>query len=346
MAKLTLESIAKLSGVSRSTVSRVVNNQPSVKPEVRARVLEVIEQTGYQPDAAARSLAGYRSGILGLVVPRAIQFLFTDPYYPRLMQGISQACNLHDYILSLFLFHSAVEEAKLTPRVLRNQLVDGVIVSALPIGDPFVSQLLEFGVPFVMIGRPDHESAGINFVSVDNVAGGLRATQHLVKLGCRRIATITGPLNTTVGRDRHQGYVDAVTAAGRSIDDSLVAVGDFTEQGGFDAMVRLLPSGPDAVFVASDTMAYGALRALRTSGSRVPGDVALVGFDDLPASTITNPPLTTMRQPIRRLGAQAVEILIDGLNNPSLAPRGTLSTAELVVRKSCGASSAKTDLST
>lgn len=336
MSKLTLEEIAKLAGASRSTVSRVVNNQASVKPAVRERILQVIAETGYQPDPAARSLAGHRSGIIGLVVPRAVQFLFTDPYYPRLMQGVTQACNAHDYILSLFLFHTADEEAKLTPRVLRNQLVDGVIVSALPMDDPFVTQLLEFEVPFVMVGRPDNESQGISFVNVDNVDGAFQATSHLLRLGRRRIAAITGPSNTTVGCDRKQGYLEALNSRGGTIDANLIADGDFTEQGGFLAMQRLLPANPDAVFVASDTMAYGALRALRAVNLRVPADVAVVGFDDLPSSPTTDPPLTTMRQPIHRLGRQAVENLIDILTTGPLPPRRTIAAAELVIRKSCG----------
>lgn len=336
MSKLTLEEIAKLAGVSRSTVSRVVNNQASVKPEVRERVLQVIAETGYLPDPAARSLAGSRSGIIGLVVPRAIRFLFTDPYYPRLMQGVAQACNAHDYILSLFLFHTAAEEAKLTSRVLRNKLVDGVIVSALPMDDPFVAQLVEFNVPFVLIGRPNDESPEISFVNVDNVDGAFQATSHLLRLGRKRVAAITGPLNTTVGCDRKQGYLDALNSRGVTVDPALLAEGDFTEQGGFLAMQRLLPANPDAVFVASDTMAYGALRALRAANLSVPADVAVVGFDDLPSSPTTEPPLTTMRQPIRRLGSQAVENLIDIFNNGALPPRRTIAAAELVIRKSCG----------
>jgi LacI family transcriptional regulator len=188
MSKLTLEQIAELSGVSRSTVSRV-------RPEVRQRVLRVIEETGYHPDPAARSLASQRSGIIGLVIPRSVQFLFTDPYYPRLMQGIAQACNMHHYILSLFLFYTEEEEQRLSPRVTRKQLVDGVIVSALPVNDPLTVQLLENDVPFVMIGRPT-DSSGISFVDADNPEGAYKAVSHLARLGRRRIATITGPLNT------------------------------------------------------------------------------------------------------------------------------------------------------
>lgn len=335
MTKLTLEQIAKLSGVSRSTVSRVVNRHNSVSPEVRDRVLQVINETGYHPDPAARSLASQRSGIIGLVIPRAVQFLFTDPYYPHLMQGIAHACNTNDLILSLFLFHTADEEQKLSLKVTRKQLVDGVIVSALPVDDPLVDQLIDNGVPFVMVGRPSRP-AEASFVDVDNVDGAHQAVSHLIRLGYQRIATITGPLNTTVGLDRRQGYLNALNERGLTMEPALMAEGDFTEMGGYMAMQRLLPYRPDAVFAASDTMALGALRALRNAGLAVPQEVALIGFDDLPSAAIADPPLTTIRQPIRRAGAQAVETLIDLLNNGLQPPRHIMMTTQLVIRNSCG----------
>lgn len=334
MGKLTLEEIAKLSGVSRSTVSRVVNGHPNVSPEVRQRVAKVIAETGYQPDPAARSLATRRSRIIGLLIPRAVQSLFTDPYYPRLMQGIAQACNTNDYTLSLFLFHTEDEEQKIYPRVLRAQLVDGVIFTGSQIGDPLVPQLVKNQVPFVMVGRPN-DMPEVNFVDVDNAVGVYTATSHLIRSGYERIATITGPLNTIVGLDRRQGYLDALNDRTRSIDETLIAEGDFTESGGYAAMQRLIPHKPDAVFVASDSMAFGALRALRKAGLSVPNDVAVVGFDDLPMSSSSNPPLTTVRQPIRRVGAQAVETLVDILTNGPQPPRRITLSTELVVRSSC-----------
>jgi LacI family transcriptional regulator len=191
-------------------------------------------------------------------------------------------------------------------------------------------------IPFVMIGRPDNDATGISFVNVDNIEGAFNATTHLIRLGRTRIATIAGPQNTTVGIDRRQGYLNALNSRGLPIDASLMVDGDFTEGGGFMAMQRLLPHQPDAVFVASDTMAFGALRALRLAGMAVPDDIALVGFDDLPASATSDPPLTTMRQPIHRLGVQAVENLIDILNNDITPARQTIATTELVVRNSCG----------
>lgn len=336
MSKLTLEEIARLSGSSRSTVSRVINNQPNVKSEVRERILKVVAETGYLPDPAARSLAGHRTSVIGLVVPRAVGALFTDPYIPRLLQGITQACNTNDYTLSLFLLQTIEEEAKLYPRILRTQLFDGVIIQASQIGDPLIEQMIEHEVPFVMVGRP-MDDAHVSFVNADNVTGAYVAVRHLIQLGYKRIATITGPQNTTAGLDRYQGYLDALQARGCKIDDTLIVESDFTEHGAFMAMQKLLPHQPDAVFVASDSMALGALRALRQTGRRVPADTAVVGFDDLPTSATSDPPLTTIRQPILRIGAQVVDTLIDILNDGSQPPRHIEMPTELVIRESCGA---------
>jgi LacI family transcriptional regulator len=337
MSKLTLKEIAKLAGVSRSTVSRVVNNQPKVSAGVRGRVLKIIAETGYQPDPVARSLVMQRSGIIGLVIPRAMQSLFTDPYYPRLIQGIARACNANDYTLSLFLFHTADEEQKLYPRVLRTQLVDGVIVTGAQLDDPLIPRLTQNQVPFVVVGRPVNRPE-VSFVDVDNVVSAYSAVSHLVRLGRERIATITGPLNVTVSLDRRQGYLDALDDRNLSSDDALIAEGDFTEEGGYSAMQRLLPHKPDAVFAASDIMAFGALRALREAGLSVPHDVAVVGFDDLPAAAHSDPPLTTIRQPILRTGIEAVEILVDILKNGPEPARHITLTTNLIIRSSCGSS--------
>lgn len=335
MSRLTLEQIARLAGVSRSTVSRVVNDHPNVSAEVRQRVMQVIAETGYQPNLAARSLVTQRTGIIGLVIPRAIQSLFTDPFFPRLIQGITQACNANDYTLSLFMFHTKEEEQKLYPRVVRARLLDGVIVTSSEIDDPFIPQLIKNQVPFVMVGRP-YDATRVSFVQSDNVVGAHTAASHLIRLGYERIATITGPLNTTVGLDRRQGYLDALNERNGFVDEALIVEGDFTESGGYAAMQRLTPHQPDAVFAASDAMAFGALRALREAGLSVPDDVAVVGFDDLPTAVLSDPPLTTIRQPIRRSGTQAVETLIDILTNGPRPPRRITMSTELVIRSSCG----------
>jgi LacI family transcriptional regulator len=332
--KLTIRQIAKLAGVSRSTVSRVINDHPSVSPETREQVLQVVAETGFHPDPIARSLSSRRADIIGLVVPLAIQSLFEDPFFPRLMQGISKGCDNHGYTLTLFLLHSLEDEAKLYARISRRQLLDGVIVTATRGGDPLIPQLIAKRIPFVMHGR--HEDSRVSFVDVDNMTGAYTAVTHLVRLGRRRIALIAGPLDSLAAEDRKRGYLNALQARRVGVDESLIVHGDFTETSSYEAMQRLLPRRPDAVFIASDSMALGALRALREAGRRVPDDVAVVGFDDMPQAATSEPPLTTVRQPIQRAGALAVEMLIDILDNGAEPARRIILPTELVIRASCG----------
>lgn len=332
---LTLKQIGEMAGVSSATVSRVINNHPNVRPEVRARVQRIIAETGYQPNAAARTLAGQRSRIVGLVIPQTAHILFTDPYFPRLIQGVTHACQVHDFTLSLFLFHAVEDEAKLSTRILKRQILDGVIVTATQIGDPLVREMLASDIPFVLIGQDGTEA--VSFVDADNEAGAYTATSHLIRLGRKRIATITGPMNNLAGVNRLNGYRNALRDRGRRAEERLIAHGDFTEASGYAAMQHLLAHHPDAVFVASDTMAVGALRALHSAGLRVPQDVAVVGFDDLPHSGTFSPPLTTIRQPIKRAGMIAFETLLDIVEHGLEPPRRIILPTELVIRQSCGA---------
>lgn len=336
MQNLTLEEIGRRAGVSRSTVSRVINNHSSVSPNVRRRVLKVIKETGYQPHAAARSLAAQRTRVIGLVVPRSVQAFFADPFFPRLIQGIAQACNAHEYTLSLFMFHTEAEEQDLYPRVLSRGLIDGVIISSSLDDDPLIPRLLDSNMPFVVHGRP-LVSGAINYVDVDNTVGAHNVVAHLIRLGRRRIGHITGPLNTAVGRDRRQGYINAHLARGLPVDEDLIEEGEFSETGGYLATRRLVDKGVDAIFAASDMMAFGVLRRLREMDCRVPDDVAVVGFDDLEAAALTQPPLTTVRQPIRRAGITAVETLLDILENGADPVQRVVMPTQLIIRESCGA---------
>ncbi len=337
MADLTLEDIARQAGVSRSTVSRVVNDHTNVREDVRKRVLEVIQSTGYHPNAAARTLVSQRSWMIGLVLPRSVSSFFTDPYFPRLTRGIAQACNQYNYTLGLFLVSSTEDEDKIFPRVSRTGLLDGILVQSGQVGDQLIERLVNSSVPLVIVGRPVHIDK-VSYIDVDNANAACNAVSHLIRLGRKRVGTITGPMNTTVGIDRQAGYVRALTERGLMVDDSLIAEGDFTEAGAYYAMQRLMPAKPDAVFAASDTMALGTMRAVREAGLRIPEDIALVGFDDLPLAALSDPPLTTVRQPVSQFGLKAVEILIDLVENGIEPARRFIMDTELVVRDSCGAS--------
>lgn len=338
MPELRLEDIARQAGVSRSTVSRVVNDHPNVKDDVRKRVQDVIQLTGYHPNAAARSLASQRSWTIGLVLPQSISSFFTDPYFPHLTKGIAQACNQYDYTFALFLVGSKEDEEKIFPRVSRKGLLDGAIVQAGNRGDQgIINRLASSNLPTVVAGRPFH-GENLSFINVDNVKGAHEAVSHLVKLGYKRIGTICGPAHSSVSADRLNGYRAALTEHGQIVDESLIAEGDFTEAGGYIAMQKLLVGRPDAIFAASDMMAVGAMRSIREAGLNVPDDIAIVGFDDLPMPAHTGIGLTTIRQPVVTFGEKAVEILIDLIENGIQPPRHVIMNTELVIRESCGAS--------
>jgi LacI family transcriptional regulator len=281
--------------------------------------------------------------MIGLVLPRSVSSFFTDPYFPRLTQGIAQGCNQYDYTLGLFLVGTKEDEEKIFPRVSRKGLLDGVLIQTGQVGDQLIDRLVKLNSPVVVVGRPLH-SADVSFIDVDNTNGAYNAVSHLIRLGYQRIGTITGQTGSAATIDRLEGYKKALMERGRNLDQSLIAEGDFTEVGGYFAMQQLMPAKPDAVFAASDLMAVGAIRATREAGLKIPEGIAFVGFDDVPIATYADPQLTTIRQPITSFGINAVEILIDLIENGIEPPRRIIMDTELIIRDSCGASRRRKEL--
>ncbi len=333
MVRLNLEQIAQKSGVSRSTVSRVINHDPRVSPDTRARVELVIKQLDYQPNAAARSLAGGRSHVLGLVIPMGVGRIFTDPYFPLLIQGVSSACNALNYSVMLWIAEPEYERRTIG-NILNNRLIDGVILSSMMTDDPILEALAQAELPFILIGRHPSNNQ-VNYVDVDNTNSAREIVSYLLRMGYRRVATITGPQNMIAGIDRLEGYHAALRFWGVAMDARLIVDGDFSEEGGYAAMQRLLPLRPDAVFAASDAMALGALRAIQEAGLKVPQDMGLVGYDDMPFVARTNPPITTVRQPTLKVGAVATETLIGLIEQPGSGPHRIILPTEMVIRESC-----------
>jgi LacI family transcriptional regulator len=333
-ANLTLEDIGRLAGVSRSTVSRVINHSSSVRPDVRERVLDVIDKTGYTPNAAARSLVSGRTGLIGLVIPSRVHSLFEDPYFGRLIQGISAACNRSGASLTLFLLQHESDEEALYPRVSNPGFLDGLVLTATRMRDPLLARMAIADVPIVVVGRPDVD--GVSYVDVDNFGGARMVAQHFCGSGYRRIGLVGAPTDTTAGVDRLNGFVEGLAECGVALDPSLRADGDFSEAGGYEAMQRIIPHGPDAVFAASDTMAIGAMRALREHGLTVPDDVALAGFDGSSASEMTDPPLTTVHQHVYETGERVIEVLNGVIANRRSGPVVDVQDVDLVVRASSG----------
>ncbi|MDZ4044792.1 MAG: LacI family DNA-binding transcriptional regulator [Rhodoglobus sp.] len=328
----TLEAVAAEAGVSRSTVSRVVNGSSHVSPDVVLAVNAAIDRLNYVPNRAARSLANRQTMAIALVVPEDTQRFFGDPFFSEIMQGITSVLEDSDYVLNLQLARPS-EPSEKTIRYLMGGNVDGAIVVSHHSGDDFFTTL-DATIPVVFGGRPFHpEKHRNNYVDVDNAAGAGIGTRHLIDIGRRRIATIAGPANMQAAIDRHDGWVATVTDAG--LDASLVEYGDFTMAGGAAAMRALLDRAPDldGVFAASDLMATGAVSVLRARGKRVPEDVAIVGFDDSSAATGGEIALTTVHQPSREMGMEMARMLLAILRGERPNPERVMPT-RLVVRDS------------
>jgi LacI family transcriptional regulator len=356
--RATIEDIARLAGVSRGTVSRVLNHRPDVDRETRARILRVIEEQGYVPSLTAAGLAGGRNRLIGMVVP-----VFTWSILGDLVRGITEILNRTSYEPVLYTFNDEDlhrDRRDIINRLLATQLTAGIL-AVYPGGlSDQLTELYDQGVPVVVID--DQRKQVVPWVRADDVMGAYSAMVHLIRLGHRRIAHIQGPAEYLVSHDRHEGYIRALQHAGIEPAPELVVEGDFLPQSGYAGAQRLFDLPPEqrptAIFASADQMAYGVLRAAEERGISVPKDIALVGFDDDAPSAHVLPPLTTVRQPSYEMGQEGIKLLLallaqaeaDDLDsipsNALTAPIPTHPThptqpivlpTTLIVRASCGA---------
>ncbi|MEP6480385.1 MAG: LacI family DNA-binding transcriptional regulator [Rhodoglobus sp.] len=328
----TLEAVAAQAGVSRSTVSRVVNGADHVSPDVVVAVNAAIDQLRYVPNRAARSLANRQTMAIALVVPEDTQRFFGDPFFADVVQGITQGLESSDYVLNLQLATPSSPSDK-TIRYLLGGNVDGAIVVSHHSGDDFFTTL-DATFPVVFGGRPYRpELHTNNYVDVDNAAGAQMGTQYLLDRGRKRIGTIAGPANMQAAVDRTEGWIAAMTSAGLATD--LILHGDFTAASGAARMRELLEREPDidGIFIASDLMATGALSMLRERGRSVPADVAVVSFDDSLAATSGEVRLTTVHQPSREMGEEMARMLLALLRGET-TERQRIMPTRMVVRDS------------
>lgn len=304
----TLEQVAAAAGVSRSTVSRVVNGSNQVSPDAAEAVQSAIDRLNYVPNRAARSLANRRTMAIVLVVPEDTSRLFGDPHLAAKVQGIARGLDDSDYVLNLQVVEPQVPSEK-SVRYLLGGNVDGALVVSHHSGDRFLERLGAH-MPTVFGGRPLRDVDDIYFVDVDNVAGAAMGTRYLIERGQRRIATIAGPPDMPAAIDRLTGWRDTMREAAREAD--LVARGDFTRDSGARAMRDLLARDPgiNGLFVANDLMAAGAISVLREHGKSIPGDIAIVGFDDSPSATSGEIQLTTVHQPSQEMGGEMANMLL------------------------------------
>jgi LacI family transcriptional regulator len=352
--KVTIDDIARIAGVSRTTVSRVLNHKPDVDPDTRERILEIIEQQNFIPSTAASGLATGRSRLIGMLIPAWVWPLLSDLTY-----GIVEVVKQTPYELVLYSINDEDIErdrSEVINRVLASQLTAGLLAIFPGRASQHLTKLYKQGFPVVIID--DQEEQVTPWVGADNTTGAYIATRHLISLGHRRIAHIQGPSEYLVSHDRYNGYRKALLEAGIPPDPSLVLEGDFMPLSGRACASKFfeLPEEkrPTAIFAASDQMAYGVLVAADEYGLSVPEDIALVGFDDDTPSAHTRPALTTVRVPLLEMGRQGIELLLSMLDSPMIHRGGrnkaSLSTGtnfdaspirvqlptSLIVRASCG----------
>jgi LacI family transcriptional regulator len=304
----TLEMVAAAAGVSRSTVSRVINDSPKVTPEAFAAVQAAIDKLGYVPNRAARILASRRTLSIALVIPENTAKFFADPYFATVVQGVAMYLSETDYTLTMLI--AAENDAEKTRSYLQAGNVDGAIILSHHSDDRSYIALAR-SIPVVFGGRPmSAEGVGAYYVDVDNVLAAQEVTELLITQGRTRIATIAGPQNMAAGLDRLEGWQIALNTVGQSTD--LIEYGDFSPASGADAMARLLDRGVafDGVFVANSLMASGALAVLRDRGLRVPSDVGMVTFDNDFFTQSAQPPLTTVEQPTVEVGREMADVLL------------------------------------
>ena len=318
-ARHTIGDIAQLAGVSKATVSRVLNHKPDVDPATRERILRIVSEQGYTPSISASNLAGGRSRLIGVVVPS-----FAWPFIPDVMRGVSEVVEKTQYELVLYNINDTVQEdhrRDIINHILVSKLTAGILAILPGNAAPDIVRLHRSGFPVVMVNDQDRPH-GVAWVGTDNFGGAYAAVRHLISLGHRRIAHIQGPMQHLCSQERYQGFLQAMDEAGLTIDASLVIEGDFNEKGGESAAHRLfslpLEKRPTAIFAASDLTAYGVLEVAEEYSITIPKDIALVGFDDISSAAHVRPALTTIRQPFYEMGKQSLELLLSMLDKPVL----------------------------
>jgi DNA-binding LacI/PurR family transcriptional regulator len=332
VAPPTLADVAQRAGVSSATASRVLTGSARVRPQTRRKVEEAMASLGYVRNRAARSADSRRAGSIAFVVCEENVKFFADPFFARLLWGVSKELASVDLQLVLLTVHSP-RECQTVSRYLRSGHVDGALFVSMHGRLPF--DLASLGIPLMLCGRPVSGGEGLSYVDADNIGGAEMAVKHLIDKGRLAVATIAGPPDMGPGIDRLLGYRKAMTEA-TGYDLGMVAYGDFSRASGEHAVFRLLSHRPnlDAIFAASDLMAAGAMRALRRTGRRVPDDVAIIGFDDSLLAQHTDPPLTTVRQPVEGMAARMVRELLALIARAGRDPVQVVLDTELILRDS------------
>ncbi len=325
--------VAKLAGVSPATVSRVLHNYPHIRDELRSKVLEAIASLGYEPNRVAQRLRATHSHLIGMIVTD-----ITNPFFNTIMASIENVFFNKGFSLLMSNTASDPEKELAYLSMMENEGVAGLVIATTSENVDAVAKLADKGLPIVIIDRRMTKGK-VDMVLSDNVEGAFSAVEHLIGLGHTRIGHIGGPLRLTSGRERYQGYQQAMMQAGLPIEDGWVRFGDHRHQSGYEQTLELLNSNPSltALFIENNMMTLGALNAIHDCNRRIPDDIAVVGFDDMPWAVSLNPPLTTVAQATYEIGTRVATRLLERIEQPDLAPRTDIVPTTLIVRASSGA---------
>jgi len=327
----TIKDVAKLAGVHPSTVSRVINNDSRISEKTKNKVIYVINKLGYTPNAIARGLKTKRTNTIGMLIPD-----ITNPFFADLARGVEDAASENGFNVILCNSDEKLEKERTYLEILKEKRVDGLILGSVHIKDKSIFRLEKIKYPYILVSR-DIEGLDKNCIIVNDIAGGTMATEHLIKLGHRRIAHITGPLKVKSAINRLEGYGIALKKNHIEYKEELVEEGDFRIAGGYKAMKKLLKLSelPTAIFAANDLLAVGAMQAIQKRKYHIPKDFCIIGFDDIKLASFVYPTLSTIRQPMMEMGALAVKMLLRIIEEREFNQRKIVLKPKLIVRESC-----------
>ncbi|HWQ30425.1 MAG TPA: LacI family DNA-binding transcriptional regulator [Negativicutes bacterium] len=334
---ITIKDVAKKAGVDPSTVSRVIADNPRISAKTKEKVLKVMEELEFHPNAIARSLASRSTKTIGVIMPHSTEQVFVNPFFTEVMRGIGVSALKQGYNVLFSTGSTGEEEYKATSSLVNEKRVDGLILLTSRIGDKTIANLGKKHFPFVVVGKPSN-TEDANWVDNDNLEAGFQATEHLINLGHKRIGFIGGEFSYVFMGERFKGYKKALDANGIKFDKELLSLGEFVEEGGFTAAGRLLeqPACPTAIVVADDLMAFGAIRAIKQNRLSIPGDISIIGFNDTPMASYMDPPLSSVEIFVYELGYNASEMLISQLHETAGHKKHIIIPTRLISRKSTG----------
>lgn len=334
---VTIKDVARQAGVNPSTVSRVIADNPRISAKTKEKVLKVMEEMDFHPNAIARSLASRSTKTIGAIMPHSTEQFFVNPFFTEVMRGIGVSALKRGYNVLFSTGSNSEEEYRATSRLVNEKRVDGLILLTSRTEDKTIETLRKNRFPFVVVGKP-FNMEDVNWVDNDNQEAGYQATEHLIELGHKRIGFIGGEFTYVFMGERFKGYKKALDSYGIKFSKELLSLGEFVEEGGYNASKKLIEqkNRPTAIVVADDLMAFGAMRAIKAQGLSIPDDISIIGFNDTPLASYVDPPLSSMQIFVYDLGYNASETLINQLEEPDGNKKHIIIPTSLKVRRSTG----------